>query len=106
MLKIIDGFRYDTDKATEIGAASSTGSQSDFHYWSETLYKSPRAGRFFLAGEGHAMSRWGKRTGDGNMGWGSGILPLSVVDARAWCEQHLEDDEWAKHFPADSVQDA
>jgi hypothetical protein len=106
MIKIIDGFRYDTTKATEIGSADSGGSRSDFRYWSETLYKSPRAGRFFIAGEGHAMTRWGRRTADGMRGWGEGVLPLTPEDARTWCEQHLEGSDWAAHFPPDMIQDA
>jgi len=106
MKKIIDGLRYNTENAIEIGSASYNGSKSDFHYWSETLYKTPRSGKFFLAGEGHGLSRWGSGSmANGTRTWGEGIRPLTSDDARQWCEQYLEGDEWAEHF-ADQIQDA
>ena len=59
MKAIINGLRYDTDKATLIGEASH-GYASDFQHWEAGLYKTPRSGRFFLAGSGGPMTRWSR----------------------------------------------
>jgi hypothetical protein len=91
MKSIINGLRYDTDKATLIGSASGGGySMNDFRYWLESLYRTPRSGRFFVAGRGGAMSRWAKRV-PGDNGWmgSSGIIPMTDSEAREWAEEHL-----------------
>jgi hypothetical protein len=105
MIKIIDGVRYDTDKAIEIGSASYSNS-GDFHHWDETLYKSPRSGRFFIAGSGGPMSKYSRQIEQNSWSGGSRIIPINADQAREWCEQYLEGDEWAQHFPADSIEDA
>ena len=102
MKKVIDGFRYDTDKADQIGWAKSPepkNIEQDLHQWSETLYKTVRAGRYFLCGEGGPLSRWAKVDGS-YRNFGKGILPISASQARAWCEQYLskDRDEWIVHF--------
>ncbi len=105
MKSIINGRRYDTDKAIEIGHSSYNGSRTDFQWWSASLYKTPRAGRFFLAGQGGPMSRFA-RSVDGN-GWsgGEGIIPLTDEDALAWAEQELGAETVEEHF-ADQIEDA
>lgn len=109
MIKIIDGFRYDTDKAIEIGWSRSPEPQNieqDLHQWKETLYKTVRAGRFFIHGEGGPLSRWASIDGmDRN--FGAGILPISAGQARAWCEQYLSEHKaaWAEHFPPGTIRD-
>lgn len=90
MKRVIDGKRYDTETAQRIAEASSTCGPSDFRYWSEALYKTPR-GAFFLHGKGGAMSRWSEPVGSDARGGGSGILPMSVEDAREWCEANEVD---------------
>ena len=86
MKRIIDGKIYDTRTATCIAEACSHVGKSDFGWWEEELYVTPR-GRFFVHGEGHAMSRWAKPCG--NMrGPGSGIEALTEAEAVAWCERH------------------
>lgn len=101
MLKIIDGVRYDTSKAKEIGWAKSPEPQTldqDLHQWHETLYRTVRSGRFFIAGRGGPLSRWAKIDGMERTD-GEGVLPLSDSQARAWCEQYLKDySEWKEHF--------
>ena len=107
MKKIIDGFRYDTDKAIEVGShdhGSYPGS-GDFSHWSATLYKTPRAGKFFLAGEGGGMTRFAEHSPYGGRCGGSKIIPMSKEEALAWAEQHLGDEDIEKHF-ADDIQDA
>jgi hypothetical protein len=89
MKAIINGLRYDTDKATLIGEASSNEGRSDFRYWSAGLYVTPRAKRYFLAGEGGAMTRWAQSAGQNSWSGGSGIKPMDAADAREWAEQYL-----------------
>lgn len=105
MRKIIDGIRYDTTKATEIGSYEATCPMNDFHWFSETLYKAPRSGKFFIAGEGGPMSRWSKAIDRNSWSGGSGIIAVEPDQARQWCEQYLEGDEWSEHF-ADQIQNA
>ncbi len=105
MKSIINGKRYDTDKAIKVGHSGRGGSRSDFSWWEATLYKTPRAGRYFLAGEGGAMSRWAHRFPDGSRGGGDGIVPLTDADALAWAEQELGSETIEEHF-ADQIEEA
>lgn len=106
MKKIIDGIRYDTEKATLVGSAEARCPQNDFHWWSEELYKAPRSGRFFIAGSGGPMSKWSESIDQNSWSGSSGIRPMNKEQAREWCEQYLDDpDEWSEHF-ADQIQDA
>jgi len=106
MRKIINGTRYDTEKAELLGTGTSGGSQSDFRYFHEELYKTPRSGKFFISGEGHGMTRWAESLDGGNFrGWGEGILPVSKAEALEWAEQYMDADEIEEHFP-DLIQDA
>ena len=75
MRKIINGTRYDTEKAIKVGTYCSPGSTRDF-WFKETLYETPRSHRFFLAGEGSAMSRFA-------------IIPLEDGEALEWAEKYL-----------------
>ena len=105
MKKIINGIRYNTESATEIGHYATPGlGGDDFHYWGASLYKSPRSGRFFLAGEGHAMTRFASTCG--NMkGWGARLIPMTEEEALEWAEQYLDPSEFEEHF-ADMIEDA
>ena len=96
MKKIINGTRYDTTKADLIGSTSG-GSQSDFRYFHEKLYRTPRSGKFFIHGKGHGMTRWARILDGGNSrGWGEGILPISNTEALEWAEQYMDADELKK----------
>lgn len=107
MKAIINGLRYDTEKAIEIGQAGSDGniSSSDFSYWTATLYRSPRAHRYFLAGHGGPMTRWAKAIGNNGRVGSSGIIPLDADDAREWAERYLTVEEVEKGF-AEAIEDA
>lgn len=107
MKAIINGLRYDTDKAVHVGTADAGGSVSDFGYWEANLYKTPRSGRFFLAGKGGPMTRWARRVGTGGdtRTGGSGIFPMEPDEALEWAEQYLSAKEIEEHF-AEAVQDA
>jgi hypothetical protein len=104
MKKIINGLRYDTEKAIKVGFAS-RGYINEFPRWEATLYRTPRSGRFFLAGEGGPMSRFAQSEGVNSWGSGSGIIPMSRAEALEWAEQHLSPEEIEKHF-GDDIQDA
>jgi len=105
MKKIINGFRYDTDKAILIGEYYTPGiGSNDFHYWEAALYKTPKAGRFFLAGEGQAMTSFASHSGNSS-GWGEDLIPMSKGEALEWAEQYLDADIIEEHF-ADDIQEA
>ena len=105
MKKIIDGIRYDTEKATLVGSAEAPCPRNDFHWWAEELYRAPRSGRFFIAGEGGAMSKWSRSIDQNSWSGSAGIRPMNAEQAREWCEQYLDDDDWAEYF-ADQITDA
>jgi hypothetical protein len=104
MKAIINGFRYDTEKAIEVGSYD-YGNAGDFEEWSATLYKTPRAGRYFLAGRGGPMTMY-RSTSDGrNFGWGSAITPMTEEEAFDWAQEYLSPEEIETHF-ADMIEDA
>jgi hypothetical protein len=72
MKKIIGGKRYDTEKSTRI-ACYEYSNPGDFHYVWEQLFVTP-AGRYFLAGEGGALSPWGMAIAGNGWGYGADIV--------------------------------
>ncbi len=104
MKSIINGLRYDTANAIEIGAAS-YGNRGDFARWEACLYKTPRSGRFFLAGAGGPLTRWARRVEQNGYSGGSGIIPMDADEAREWAEEHLSTDAVESAF-GDVIQDA
>lgn len=109
MKAIINGFRYDTAAAVEIGSYDNVSdgatSRSDFNFWQATLYKTPKAGRFFLHGEGGPMSRFSRRIDGNSFSGGERIEPLSTEEAYKWAEQYLDAETVEQVFP-DQVTDA
>jgi hypothetical protein len=85
MKATINGLRYDTEKAVLVGKAASAARKPDFEWWQAGLYKSPRAERYFLAGQGGPMTRWASGP--------SGIVPIDTDSARDWAERYLGKDE-------------
>lgn len=105
MKAIINGLRYDTSKATFIGEASH-GYSGDFSHWYARLFCTPRAKRYFLAGEGGPMTRWARSGPQQNETRGSsGIIPLDREQALDWAEQHLTTEEVEAAF-SQSLEDA
>jgi len=107
MKKIINGLRYDTTNAIKIGGydhGSYPGS-GDFSHWSATLYKTPRSGRFFLHGEGGAMTRFAEHSPYGGACGGEKLIPMSREEAQKWAETYLDVDIIDEHF-YDTVEDA
>ncbi|MFK3777270.1 hypothetical protein [Agrobacterium sp. NPDC089420] len=94
--KIVDGLRYNTVTATKICSLENDEDRGDFRFEITALYQTPR-GRFFLAGHGGAMSRWARSVRDGRTG-GEGLTVVSAQDARAFAEEHADEDTVAKYF--------
>jgi hypothetical protein len=105
MKAIINGLRYDTAKAIFIGGAESDRSRTDFQWWEASLYRTPRSGRYFLAGRGGPMTRWATSTGTNSWTGGSGIKPLDEDDALEWAEQNLTTAEIEAGF-AKTIEEA
>ena len=98
MKTIINGVRYDTEKAIALGdMRGGSDFVTDFTHWSGTLYRTPRSGRYFLAGSGGPMSMFAERTQSGWRG-SERIIPMDEDEAfelaqRVWpaelVEQHF-----------------
>jgi hypothetical protein len=98
MKAIFNGLRYDTDKAVCIGAAVH-GNRGDLSRWEAALYRTPRSGRYFLAGIGGPMTRFARHgSPEDPIRGGSGIKPMDAEEALEWAEQHLTHDEIEKGF--------
>ncbi len=86
MKTALNGVRYDTDTASEIGQAVQSSLRPTGHWWVATLYMTPRSGRFFLFGGGGFMSRFkGKEkvfvelTNDEMLAWVKNYLPKKTL---------------------------
>ncbi len=97
MKKIIDGKKYDTETAEFIERTGNEYAMSDFKYFSEALYLK-KTGEFFLHGEGHAMTKYGKDFTDSTRGFGEQIIPLTIDEAMSWAKKHCETDTYEKLF--------
>jgi hypothetical protein len=97
MKEIIDGVRYDTEKATDLGWVGNDEFANDMRHWSGRLYRTPRSGRYFIAGKGGAMSRFAVPCPGGGSGGGSGIQPISEREAL-----RLAEDCWS----SDAIEEA
>jgi len=110
MKAIINGKRYDTEKAILIGESGSGGntSHSDFRWWHAGLYRTPRSGAYFLAGTGGGMTRFSPRhRSAGQNAWSGGeaIIPITREQALEWAEAELRPEAIDEHF-SDLIEDA
>lgn len=96
MKKIINGKRYDTRTAEQIGDAGYSR-PGDFEYWHEALYRK-KTGEFFLYGEGGAKSKYSRRIGQNEWSGGEEIRPLTLTEAQEWAEKYLDADEYEEIF--------
>lgn len=96
MKKIINGKRYDTNTAKELGYYEYSN-RRDFHHWEETLYRK-NTGEYFLHGVGGAMSRYAESCGQNEWCGGEKIIPLTLEAAQKWAEEYLDADEYEKIF--------
>ena len=86
--RIIGGRKFSTSTAALacVIACCGTSQVADFHYERTGLYRSSR-GAWFIAGEGGAYSRWGRRAIDGSRDAGEGLKVISQTEARRLLEQ-------------------
>jgi len=96
MRKIINGARYDTDTAKELGKWESLESCQEFTYYEETLYRT-KAGKYFIHGSGNAASPYATITEERRCG-GERIVPISEENARKWAEKKLDADTYESIF--------
>lgn len=97
MKKVIDGAMYNTETARKLGGWSNTYNYRDFNYCEETLYRT-KSGKFFIHGEGGAMSKYAQTISSNEWSGGEKIIPCTFDDARKWAEKHLSGDEYADIF--------
>ena len=96
MRAIIEGRMYSTETATELGHYSHL-SPNDFNFIDEGLYRTKK-GRYFLAGEGGAMTHYSHSCGDNSWCGGEKIIPVEEWEAREWMETHCEAEEYIAAF--------
>ncbi len=113
MKAIIDGLRYDTEKASKLGEIAGnaytpdTGDDSAYE-WKEALWMT-LSGRFFLCGEGTAKTRWFRwappenRRREGGLEFGWAIRALPEDQAQAWVEKYCTADVYEQLW---DVEDA
>jgi len=100
---IIDGRRYNSDTSTKI-AEYSWGYRSDFHYYSEELYRTPK-GAWWMYGDGGAASKYSRADEGGGSSGGERVFTLTATEVREWLEQHDRCDALESHF-GDVLEDA
>ncbi len=88
--RVIDGKLYNTETAEFVCDMSGPYNRGDFNWDQTYLYRSPK-GQFFVAGEGHASSRWGRPVGDGRYP-GNGLFLVTDEGARTIAEKHCGND--------------
>lgn len=103
MKKIINGIRYDSEKATEIGTMESG---HGFEWCKCTLYVTPKSNRFFITGHGGPMTRFAQSAGQNSFTNGSDLIPFDdKQEALKWAENHLDPDVFEPFF-IDLIEDA
>lgn len=100
MEKIINGKRYNTDTANEVGYFSNGFIRTDFDFYEETLYKK-KNGEFFLETYGGARTKNAEYRGYNTWSGGTRIIPLTDKEAQAWAEKHLSTEDYLKIFEAE-----
>ena len=102
MKKIINGQRWDTEKATLV-CDIFEGAVGDFRHFKAELYQTLRSKRFFLAGSGGPMTVFAHRCADGSTSGGSDIIPLSTEDARRYAEKYSSTEIVEKFFEVEEA---
>lgn len=97
MKKIINGKKYDTETAKQIGVFANAGSWRDFEHIEEALYLK-KSGEYFLHGEGGPQTKYAVSEGQNSWTGGQKIMPLSYDNAKEWAEENLTADEYEAAF--------
>lgn len=97
MKKIINGKKYDTDTAREMGHWDNGRLYSDFGYMEETLYLK-KTGEYFLHGEGGPATKYADYLCENTTSYGEAIIPLDEDEAKSWAEQRLDCDNYERIF--------
>ena len=97
MYKIINGARYNTETAKKLGSFSSHSDTRHSNYYAETLYLT-KSGKYFLHGEGNAMSQYAECYGANNWGCGEKIIPMTLKEAQQWASGHLDGEKYDAIF--------
>lgn len=96
MKKVIDGSLYNTDTARLLGEWDNRRYGS-LDFCGERLYRT-KSGKYFLHGEGGAMSKYARSCGSNQWSSGEMIIPMSGSAACEWAESRLGSDEFSKLF--------
>lgn len=90
----IAGKTYDTDAPGTVAVAQYDNrpreTPNSWHHIDETLYRTDD-GRWFLAGEGGALTRYACSAGGGMRQGGSGVVVLTRDEAEEWLKEHGEE---------------
>lgn len=104
MKKIIDGKRYDTEKAELIFEWDNGVFPNDFRFREKNLYRTQN-GNWFLVHQGGALTDMQVPSGSNSCSGSSDIEPISENDAFRFLATHGGTEEAEKYF-ADKIQDA
>ena len=105
-MKIIqNGIVYDTDSqsAYRVARWSNGYNAGDFHRCEEELFRTKK-GRWFLYGNGGALSQYAERCGNGSCS-GEAIIPYTPEQARDWLEEHDCVETYREYF-GDDLEEA
>lgn len=95
MKKVINGKKYDTDTALELGIWENH--DLGINYVLEVLYRK-RTGEFFLYCEGGSNTKYSVQRGSNNWGSGQHIIPLDFKSAESWAKENLHVEIFEKYF--------
>lgn len=97
MKKVIEGVLYNTETAKWLAVWRNAGSWRDFSHCEETLYRT-KSGKYFIHGEGGAMTKYAQSSGQNSWSGGEKIEPVSRKTAQEWAEEKLSGDEYQEIF--------
>ena len=97
MIKIINGKRYNTETAIEIGEYDNGFPTSDFNFKEEKLYKTKKRGTYFLHGKGGPLTEYSQSYGD-LRGAGEDIIVFTQTEAFEYAERCLNTAEVEAEF--------
>lgn len=103
MIRIVDGKRYNSDKAVSVAEWDNGYGSSDFKGCEETLYRTAK-GAFFLVGSGGPLSVYSVSVSGGRTG-GSRLTVYTEDQAFNWLVSVNAVDALEKYFP-DRLEDA